>query len=206
MRKARYRLSPIRYHRAARCAEAAGPWRSALVTSIDTSAEPCSRGTFGSGFGRKASCAMSETLGLAVLVYVHLLSLTLWFGGLFGYVAIVWPAILTEADGALPRDLLVRIAVRTAPWLYLGMSIAVLSFLGIWALGRVPTAAVWMAGYGVLLAALVANNVYGTLVAWPRIMFSPDRVARREWFWFRVRMTVSLVVGLGLHGVAVIAT
>jgi hypothetical protein len=37
-------------------------------------------------------------------------------------------------------------------------------------------------------------------------MFSPERVARREWFWFRVRMTVSLVVGLGLHGVAAIAT
>jgi hypothetical protein len=150
---------------------------------------------------------MSETLGLSALVYLHLLSLTLWFGGLFGYVAIVWPAILSEADGgALPRDLLVRIAMRTAPWIYLGMSTAVLSFLGIWAMGRVPAEAMWMASYGVLLAGLVANNVYGTLVAWPRIMFAPERVARREWFWFRVRMTVSLVVGLGLHSVAVIAT
>jgi hypothetical protein len=158
------------------------------------------------GFGRKASFGMSETPGLAALVYLHLLSLTLWFGGLFGYVAIVWPAILSEADGALPRDLLVRIAVRTAPWIYLAMSSAVLSFLGIWAIGRVPAAAAWMASYGVLLAGLIANNVYGTVVAWPRIMFSPERVARREWFWFRVRMTVSLVVGLGLDGVAVIAT
>ena len=60
---------------------------------------------------------MSENPGLAVLIYVHLLSLTLWFGGLFGYVAIVWPAILSEADGAFPRDLLVRITVRTAPWI-----------------------------------------------------------------------------------------
>ena len=49
---------------------------------------------------------MSENPGLAVLIYVHLLSLTLWFGGLFGYVAIVWPAFLREADGAFPRDLL----------------------------------------------------------------------------------------------------
>lgn len=149
---------------------------------------------------------MSENPGLAVLIYVHLLSLTLWFGGLFGYVAIVWPAILSEADGAFPRDLLVRIAVRTAPWIYLGMSSAFLSFLGIWVMGGVPAPSVLFAVYGVLLAALVANNVYGTLVAWPRIMFAPERVARREWFWFRVRMTASLVIGLGLHGIAVIAT
>jgi hypothetical protein len=158
------------------------------------------------GLGRKASSGMSETMALAALGYVHLLSLTLWFGGLFGYVAVVWPAIEIEADGAFPRDLLVRIAVRTAPWIYLGMSSAVLSFLGIWATGTVPAATVWMAAYGVLLAGLVANNVYGTLVAWPRIMFSPERVARRTWLVFRVRMTVSLVVGLGLHGVAAIVT
>ena len=148
---------------------------------------------------------MSENPGLAALVYLHLLSLTLWFGGLFGYVAIVWPAVLAEAGGAFPRDLLVRIAVRTAPWIYLGMSSALLSFLGIWMMGG-PAPAVWMAGYGMLLTALVANNVYGTLVAWPRIMFAPERIARREWFWFRVRMTVSLVVGLGLYSLAVIAT
>ena len=149
---------------------------------------------------------MSENFGLAALIYLHLLSLTLWFGGLFGYVAIVWPAILREAGGSFPRDLLVGIAVRTAPWIYLGMSSALLSFLGIWLLGGVPASAVWMAGYGMLLAALVANNVYGTLVAWPRIMFSPETIAMQEWFWFRVRMTISLVLGLGLHGVAVLAT
>jgi len=149
---------------------------------------------------------MSANPGLAVLSYVHLLSLTLWFGGLFGYVAIVWPAILSEADGAFPRDLLVRIAVRTAPWIYLGMSSALLSFLGIWVMGGVSAPAVLIAAYGVMLTVLVANNVYGTLVAWPRIMFAPERVARREWFWFRLRMTVSLVVGLALHGIAVIAT
>jgi hypothetical protein len=149
---------------------------------------------------------MSESPGLAALIYFHLLSLTLWFGGLFGYVAIVWPAILSEAGGAFPRDLLVRIAVRTAPWIYLAMSSALLSFLGIWAMGGVPAAVVWKAGYGVMLAALVANNVYGTLVAWPRIMFSPENVARREWFWFRLRMTASLVVGLALHGIAIVAT
>jgi hypothetical protein len=149
---------------------------------------------------------MSESLGLAALIYFHLLSLTLWFGGLFGYVAIVWPAILSEAGSAFPRDLLVRIAVRTAPWIYLGMSSALLSFLAISAMGGVPAPVVWKASYGVILAALVANNVYGTLVAWPRIMFSPENVARREWFWFRLRMTGSLVVGLALHGIAIVVT
>jgi hypothetical protein len=148
---------------------------------------------------------MSESLGLAALIYLHLFSLTLWFGGLFGYVAIVWPAIMGEAGGAFPRTILVMIAVRTAPWIYLGMSTALVSLLGIWLMdGVAPTP--WLAAYGLLLAVLVANNVYGTLVAWPRIMFAPETVARREWFWFRVRMTTSLVVGLTLYSAAVIMT
>ena len=148
---------------------------------------------------------MSESLVPGALIYLHLLSLTLWFGGLFGYVAIVWPAIMREADGAFPRTILVMIAVRTAPWIYLGMSTALVTLLGIGLMNSVA-AVQWLAGYGLLLIVLVANNVYGTLVAWPRIMFAPEKAARREWFWFRVRMTASLVVGLALYSAAVIVT
>ena len=148
---------------------------------------------------------MSESLVPGALIYLHLLSLTLWFGGLFGYVAIVWPAIMREADGAFPRTILVMIAVRTAPWIYLGMSTALVTLLGIGLMNSVA-AVQWLVGYGLLLIVLVANNVYGTLVAWPRIMFAPEKAARREWFWFRVRMTASLVVGLGLYSAAVIVT
>ena len=50
-----------------------------------------------------------------------------------------------------------------------------------------------------------SNKVYGTMVAWPRIMFAPERRARAEWHWFRLRMTISLVVGLALHASAIIA-
>jgi uncharacterized membrane protein len=149
----------------------------------------------------------TEDLVIAALLYVHILSLSLWFGGLFGYVAVVWPAIMTEADGTFPRAVLARIGMRTAPWIYLGMSAAALSLAGVWvmddvAAGRTP----WLAAYTVLLALLVANNVYGSVVAWPRIMLLPHRVVRREWFWFRVRMTVSLVVGLALYSVAIVTT
>ena len=148
---------------------------------------------------------MNESLALAALTYLHVLALSLWFGGLFGYVVIVWPAIMSEAGDGFPRDLLVRIAVGTAPWIYMGMATAVLSLAAIWAMGG-GTRATWMAGYSVLLVALVANNVYGTKVAWPRIMFAPERIARTEWHWFRLRMTISLVVGLALHASAIIAT
>jgi uncharacterized membrane protein len=148
---------------------------------------------------------MSESLALAGLAYLHILALSLWFGGLFGYVVIVWPAIMSEAGDAFPRALLVRVAVGTAPWIYMGMATAVLSLAGFWALGGGPRVA-WMVGYSVLLTALVANNVYGTKVAWPRIMFSPERPARTEWHWFRLRMTISLGVGLVLHGAAILAT
>jgi uncharacterized membrane protein len=148
---------------------------------------------------------MSESLALTVLTYLHVLALSLWFGGLFGYLVMVWPAIMSEAGETFPRELLVRIAVGTAPWIYLGMATAVLSFAGIWAIGG-GTRVGWMAGYSVLLLALAANNVYGTMVAWPRIMFAPERRARAEWHWFRLRMTISLVVGLALHASAIIAT
>jgi uncharacterized membrane protein len=147
---------------------------------------------------------VSESLALALLTYLHVLSLSLWFGGLFGYVVIVWPAIMSEAGDEFPRDLLVRIAVRTAPWIYMAMVTALLTFVAIWVMdGGAPDA--WMAVYGVLLIALVANNVYGTRVAWPRIMFRPERAVRREWYWFRVRMTVSLAIGLTLHAAAIFA-
>ena len=149
---------------------------------------------------------MSENFVLGALIYLHVLSLTLWFGGLFGYVVIVWPAIMREADGAFPRDLLVGIAVRTAPWIYLGMSTALLTLAGVWLMEGSPARGLWMAGYTVLLLTLVANNVYGTKVAWPRIMFLPESLVRREWFWFRVRMSVSLVVGLALFSSVILIT
>lgn len=148
---------------------------------------------------------MSVSLALAVLTYLHVLSLSLWFGGLFGYVVIVWPAIMSEAEDAFPRALLARIAMRTAPWIYMAMATALFTLAGIWMMGG-GTRVSWMAGYGVLLIALVANNVYGTMVAWPRLMLLPQSLARKEWYWFRLRMTISLVVGLALHGAAIFAT
>jgi uncharacterized membrane protein len=148
---------------------------------------------------------MSENLALAVLTYLHVVALSLWFGGLFGYVFIVWPTIMSEAGEEFPRALLVGIAVRTAPWIYMAMATALLSLAAIWVMGG-GAGAVWMAGYCVLLIALVANNVYGTIVAWPRMMFAPERAARKEWQWFRLRMTISLVIGLALHASAIMAT
>lgn len=148
---------------------------------------------------------MSESLAVAVLTYLHLAALSLWFGGLFGYVAIVWPAVMSDAGEQFPRDLLVGIAVRTAPWIYVAMATAMVSLAALWVLGG-GVSAIWMTGYSVLLIALVANNVYGTLVAWPRMMFAPEGAARCEWRWFRVRMTISLVIGLALHASAIIVT
>ena len=148
---------------------------------------------------------MNGSVTVAVLVYLHVISLSLWFGGLFGYLVIVWPALMSDADGEFPRAILARIAMRTAPWIYLGMSTALLSLAGIWVMDGVAARTPWMVGYSLLLVALVANNVYGSTVAWPRIMLLPRSIAGQEWFWFRVRMSVSLVVGLALYSAAIIA-
>jgi uncharacterized membrane protein len=149
---------------------------------------------------------MTGSLPIAVLVYLHVISLSLWFGGLFAYLVIVWPALMIDTDGEFPRAILARIAVRTASWIYLGMSTALVSLAAIWIIDGAAARTPWMVGYSLLLMALVANNVYGSVVAWPRIMLQPQRVAAREWFWLRVRMRVALVVGLTLYSAAIIAT
>jgi hypothetical protein len=113
---------------------------------------------------------------------------------------------MSEANGKLPRSLLAAIAIRTAPWIYMAMASALLTFavlclMDATGIGRSTTLV-----YGLLLVALVANNVYGTVFAWPRIMVLPSQSAGQEWFWFRVRMSVSLAVGLTLYSAAIVTT
>jgi hypothetical protein len=148
------------------------------------------------------------TMNLAVdsLVALHVTSLALWVGWLFGYVAVVWPAIMSEAGGRFPRALLTGIAMRTAPWIYLAMASALLSLAALWVMDAAAARQSGLVAYALVLTALVANNVYGTVVSWPRMMLLPQRNAAAEWFWFRMRMTVSLVLVLGLYGVALMTT
>src|ERR1700750_605118 len=87
----------------------------------------------------------------AVLIYAHVISLSLWFGGLFGYVVIVWPAMTSDVDGAFPRALLARIAMRTAPWIYLAMATALLTLAGIWITDAVAAERAWMVVYSLVL-------------------------------------------------------
>ena len=116
----------------------------------------------------------------------------------------VKPAIMSEAEGKFPRALLASIGMRTAPWIYIAMALGLLSFVAIFVMDAVKAGGPSMLGYGLLLTGLVANNVYGTVAAWPRIMLLPQRAAEKVWFWFRVRMSVALVVGLALYSVAII--
>ena len=149
---------------------------------------------------------MNETLGVQLLIGLHLLALGLWMGGLFGYVVIVWPAIIGEGNGRFPRSLLAAIAMRTAPWIYAAMGCALLTFAAVWLSGALMVQGVWIASYGLLLTTLAGNNVYGTVAAWPRIMLLPSPDARQEWFWFRVRMSASLGIGLALYSAAAFTT
>jgi hypothetical protein len=146
---------------------------------------------------------MHEAFAIQILMYAHLTSLALWLGGLFGYVVIVWPAIMSDATGRFPRSLLAGIAMRTAPWIYSAMGLALLTFVVIGVTGSIGIHRAWIVAYGLLLSALVGNNVYGSMVAWPRMMLLPMKSAGQVWFWFRVRMTVALVVGLALYCVMV---
>lgn len=145
---------------------------------------------------------MTGSLAVDGLVVLHVTSLALWVGWLFGYVAVVWPAIMSEAGGRFPRALLAGIGMRTAPWIYLAMASALFSLAALWVMDAAAARQSGLVAYALVLTALVANNVYGTVVSWPRMMLLPQRNAAAEWFWFRVRMTASLVLVLGLYGVA----
>lgn len=147
---------------------------------------------------------MSAALLVDVLLYSHVVSQALWVGGLFGYVLIVWPAILRDADGAFPRALLAQIAMRTAPWIYLAMGSALVSFLLLWAMRALAVPLGYLLVYGAVLTVLVANNVYGTVTAWPRIMLLPRAQAVAEWSWFRVRMATALALGLTTFSSAIV--
>ncbi len=149
---------------------------------------------------------MTESFAVQSLVFLHVTALALWVGWLFGYVAVVWPAVMSEAEGKFPRALLVGIGIRTAPWIYLAMASALLSLIALWIMDAAAARQPGIVAYTVALTALVANNVYGTVVSWPRIMLLPQRNAAAEWFRFRARMTGSLVVALGLYGVALMTT
>ncbi|MEO7275596.1 MAG: hypothetical protein ABIX28_00545 [Vicinamibacterales bacterium] len=145
------------------------------------------------------------TMGLVVglLLYTHIVAQALWVGGLFGYVLIVWPAIMHDADGAFPRSVLAQVAIRTGPWIYLAMGSALVSYLVLCALGALAVPAGGLVAYGLLLSVLVGNNVYGTVTAWPRIMLLPRAQASAEWAWFRVRMAAALGLGLASFSGAV---
>jgi hypothetical protein len=145
---------------------------------------------------------VTGSLAVDGLVVLHVTSLALWVGWLFGYVAVVWPAIMSEAGGKFPRALLAGIGMRTAPWIYLAMASALFSLAALWVMDAAAARQSGLVAYALVLTALVANNVYGTVVSWPRMMLLPQRNATAEWFWFRVRMTASLVLVLGLYGVA----
>jgi hypothetical protein len=146
---------------------------------------------------------MNEAVLIQVLTYAHLTALGLWLGGLFGYVVIVWPAIMTDASGRFPRALLAGIAIRTAPWIYSAMILALLTYAAMWLTGNINAGLPWILAYGLMLAALLGNNVYGSIVAWPRMMLLAFDGAGRVWFWFRVRMWAALVVGLALYSMAI---
>lgn len=138
--------------------------------------------------------------------FLHTFSLALWFGGLFGYVLIVWPSIIETEQPGFPRAQLSSIALRTAPWIYLAMITALVTavvyFFG--SLHRISFEAKLL--YMMILVLLIANNVYGSVISWPRMMLSPNDVAKTSWKWFYLRMAISLLGGLLLLCIAIFAT
>lgn len=137
--------------------------------------------------------------------YFHVLSLALWIGGLFGYVMVVWPSVIQVNQPVFPRQLLSSIAMRTAPWIYLAMGCVLVTSIAYVFVKFDSYATHYKILYLLALVLLISNNIYGSIVAWPRIMLSPDKAARESWRWFYFRMASSLVGGLLLLSLAIVA-
>ena len=132
----------------------------------------------------------------------------MWFAGLFRATSLRLARCLLRGirSQGLPRETLVSIAVRTAPWIYVAMSSTLITF-GIYWLGGFGDAPAWFGWlYGLVLLLLVGNNVYGSLAAWPRIMFAPDEAARSCWSRFYRRAAVALALGLTILSASVVAS
>lgn len=141
-----------------------------------------------------------------ILIHLHIVALSLWFGGLFCYLLIVWPAIMSLETELFPRTLIAEIGIRTCPWIYFAMIVALLSFLTVWGMGALPFDHFTMGIYAVFLVGLFFNNSYGTIVAWPKLMLESETAVCTEWKWYRIRMSLSFIVGITLHSLVVLAT
>ena len=141
---------------------------------------------------------LSAQLLHSATVVTHVFSITFWFGGLFAYVLLVWPAVFADAGASFPRALLCRIAMRTGPLIYLAMAGAMASGLLLAMTGAPLFTKTGYFMYLGLLSLPMLNNVYGSVASWPAIMMRPERTARRAWRAFHLRMTASLVLGIAL--------
>lgn len=134
-----------------------------------------------------------------ILFVLHMMALICWFGGLFAYLFIIWPAIFQLSSGSFPREMLGVVAFRTAPWIYLGMVTAVASAIAfIWVSPLLGMQSSIVQGYMAVLTILVGNNVFGSIKGWPSILCSPEPQALTHWKWFYTRMALSFIGGFSL--------
>ena len=134
------------------------------------------------------------------MLFLHALSMIFWIGGLFAYLFIVWPSIFKVAQGRpFPREMLGMLAHRTGPWIYLAMVSALITAVVFVFSEAASTLDRWVIiGYLVVLCLLIANNTYGTLGGWARILWAPQDKVMKFWRNFYARMFISFVLGISL--------
>ena len=123
---------------------------------------------------------------------------------------IVWPcAKVVAGKQNFPLDFFCIQGKMTAPWLYLG--IAGLGISGVLLLWLIPPG---VGGYtwtvigikAVAFVVMAGTVIYGTVVAWPALMFAPMTVAPQLWRLHILRASVTFGCGLIVLVVSVIGT
>jgi len=134
-----------------------------------------------------------------LILMVHVVSGALWVGALFMNVLIVWPAAYRWAAGTgFPRSIISLVGMKSAPWLYLGMAGLALSGLALAALDGAAASGlgVWLWVKIAAATYMIANNVHGTIVTWPKVMLSPETRAWSVWRIYHARAALALLVGI----------
>lgn len=127
---------------------------------------------------------------------IHYLCVAVWVGTMFFNLLVGFPLIWKRAGGNMRHytEAMAAQGVSAAPWLYFLVTFTLLSgWLILW---MTPSPMTFVAIKHALFAGMVACHIYGTIVLWPRIIFSVDSEVPALFGRYKALMIASTALGV----------
>ena len=134
-------------------------------------------------------------LALVAFHVTHYLSVAVWVGTMFFNLIVGFPLMKKRADTVRAHvDMMAAQGVRAAPWLYLLVTSTLASG---WLIALVaPPSATFLMVKHALFFGMLACHLYGTLVMWPKIIFSLDSEVPALFRRYKLLMIGSTALGV----------